>query len=102
MTTLTQNELAAARQKADQQVALHRGLQVPWSDYHAHAIVAAVLAEQVKAVPTQATEAMREAYKLGWILCANWAKRTDLYADIDSPAYIKDRDAALANTTETP
>jgi hypothetical protein len=28
-------------------------------------------------------------------VCASWAKRDDLLADIGSPAYVEERDAAL-------
>lgn len=31
------------------------------------------------------------AYEKGWIQAAKWADRTDLIADIGSPAYLKDK-----------
>lgn len=34
-------------------------------------------------------------YAAGWIAAAKWAERDDLISDIDSPAYIADRDAAI-------
>ena len=45
--------------------------------------------------PEPVGEALREAFKLGFIAAANWALRHDLIADTDSPAYIRERDAAL-------
>ena len=42
---------------------------------------------------------MREAYEAGWVECARWANRSDLVSDIDSPAYITDRESALAAIT---
>lgn len=35
-------------------------------------------------------------FELGWRLAAEWADRDDLIADIDSPAYINDRDVMMA------
>lgn len=35
------------------------------------------------------------AYDAGWCKCAEWAERDDLKADVGSPAYVKDRDAAI-------
>ena len=41
-------------------------------------------------------QALRElAFQAGWRTAANWLNRDDLIADIGSPAYIADRDAAL-------
>lgn len=37
----------------------------------------------------------RDAYAAGWRNAARWANRDDLIADIGSPAYERDRDAAL-------
>jgi hypothetical protein len=34
-------------------------------------------------------------FECGWRVCASWAKRDDLLADIGSPAYVEERDAAL-------
>lgn len=43
--------------------------------------------------------AMRAAANLGfergWGTAANWANRDDLHEDIDSPAYLAEREAAL-------
>ena len=39
---------------------------------------------------------VNDAYEVGWTMAAIWARRNDLMADIDSPAYIQDRDTALA------
>lgn len=47
----------------------------------------------------QTLERMREAaYEAGWRNCVAWTngERDDLLTDIGSPAYLKDRDAALA------
>lgn len=52
-------------------------------------------------VPHIATHARQDwnvaetAYESGWRNCAKWADRNDLHADIGSPAYIRDRNAAL-------
>ena len=51
------------------------------------------------APPTQAAEAMRDAYEAGWAKCARWANRSDLVFDVDSPAYKADRESALAAIT---
>jgi hypothetical protein len=52
----------------------------------------AVLAER------EAIEAQRiAAFEAGWRMAAEWAKRDDLNADMDSPAYIAERKAALSN-----
>jgi len=37
-----------------------------------------------------------DLYAAGWSACAKWARRDDLIADIGSPAYSKERDAAIA------
>lgn len=42
------------------------------------------------------------AYEAGWIEAACWAKRDDLIADIESPAYIADREAHLDSIRSTP
>ena len=33
---------------------------------------------------------MQQAYRLGFLRCAGWAQRDDLFADVDSPTYKKD------------
>lgn len=38
---------------------------------------------------------LSDAFAAGWRTAASWAKRDDLHADIGSPAYISDRDAAI-------
>lgn len=43
-----------------------------------------------------------EIYKRGWVACAGWAKRPDLIADIDSPAYANERAARLATPQPIP
>ena len=46
-------------------------------------------ADQMRAYGDAREAAARERYyAAGWIACASWAKRDDLLADIDSPAYI--------------
>lgn len=42
------------------------------------------------------------AYEAGWVEAASWAKRDDLMADIESPAYIADREAHLDSIRSTP
>jgi hypothetical protein len=44
---------------------------------------------------------VRDAYALGWMHCARWAFRADLIADIDSPIYLRDRDAALQSPPQS-
>ncbi len=51
------------------------------------------LPEQVEALRADADK----HYAAGWIAAAKWAERDDLISDIDSPAYIADRDAAIDN-----
>lgn len=43
-----------------------------------------------------------EAYAAGWRACASWAKRDDLLADIDSPAYVAEFDAAIRSAPPAP
>lgn len=38
---------------------------------------------------------LQRAYALGWHASARWAGRLDLHSDVDSPAYERERDAAL-------
>lgn len=45
---------------------------------------------------THPQEALEKAFAAGWRTAANWMNRDDLVADIGSPAYMKDRDAALS------
>ena len=40
---------------------------------------------------------LKKAYELGWIQASKWAEREDLIADIGSPAYVREADAALAD-----
>ena len=54
-----------------------------------------MLAYAREALAAQAVDAS-EIYKRGWVACAGWAKRPDLIADIDSPAYANERAARLA------
>ena len=39
---------------------------------------------------------LQRAYEAGWVQCATWAERDDLITDCDSPAYARERDAALS------
>ena len=39
---------------------------------------------------------LKKAYELGWIQASKWAEREDLVADIGSPAYVLEAEAALA------
>lgn len=50
-----------------------------------------------QALKPDVQEVSREdAFEAGWRTAANWMERDDLIADIGSPAYVADRDAALA------
>lgn len=40
-------------------------------------------------------ELLKQAFKEGWKAAAKWAKRDDLLADINSPAYERDCEAGL-------
>ena len=40
---------------------------------------------------------LKKAYELGWIQASKWAEREDLIADIGSPTYVREADAALAD-----
>ena len=53
-------------------------------------------ANHTKTIParTHASD-MDRAYAAGWIAASRWAGRDDLQADIDSPAYERDRRFAL-------
>ena len=44
---------------------------------------------------TQTTE-VQAAFAAGWRQAAAWANRSDLLADVDSPAYVRERDNAIA------
>jgi len=46
-----------------------------------------------------AAAAVKHAYTAGWVACAEWAKRDDLLADIDSPAFQREFDAAIRKGT---
>jgi hypothetical protein len=48
--------------------------------------------------PGYAAARERIAFDKGWVAAARWAKRDDLLADLDSPAYLRERDAALGTT----
>lgn len=60
-----------------------------WSTGMANARAALSAAKAVQ--PRAQGEALEQAYERGWIECACWARRDDLYADVGSPAYIADR-----------
>lgn len=45
---------------------------------------------------------LKKAYELGWIQASKWAKREDLIADIGSPTYVREADAALATQQTQP
>lgn len=40
-------------------------------------------------------------YREGWYAAAKWANRTDLNFDVDSPAFERERDAAIAKVDDT-
>lgn len=44
-----------------------------------------------RAAPTK----LQRAYARGWHAAASWAGRLDLHSDVGSPAYERERDAAL-------
>jgi hypothetical protein len=45
---------------------------------------------------TSALDALvKDAYELGWRVCAKWAKRNELHFDVGLEAYCKERDAAI-------
>lgn len=48
----------------------------------------------IPAAPSEA--ALREAHRLGFLRAAGWMQRDDLFDDVASPAYRKDRDHDLA------
>ena len=50
-----------------------------------------VTVEQVVRFREAALKALCAAYEQGWLEAANWAQDRDIYADIDSPAYLADR-----------
>lgn len=39
--------------------------------------------------------ALRQAYKAGWVNASSWANRDDLLSDIDSPSYMKDAEKII-------
>ncbi|GIK44957.1 MAG: hypothetical protein BroJett012_08600 [Betaproteobacteria bacterium] len=60
----------------------------------------------LRASPTDQGAALLEArqagFDAGWRTAANWGERDDLIADIGSPAYIADRNAALLDISGKP
>jgi len=55
------------------------------------------------AAPTPASQSdLQKAHELGFLRCAGWAQRDDLFADISSPTYRKDRDHDLATIAAPP
>ncbi len=56
-----------------------------------------VLATPTAAIPAAPSEAaLQEAHRLGFLRAAGWMQRDDLFDDVASPAYRKDRDHDLA------
>lgn len=55
----------------------------------------ALLRAAIAAHWNQQNSHTREYYNMGWTAAAEWAKRDDLIADMDSPAYIKERNDKL-------
>lgn len=51
--------------------------------------------------PNAVRNAIEDAFAKGFRTAANWASRSDLRADIGSPAYIVERDALLASHMES-
>jgi hypothetical protein len=58
-----------------------------------------VHAAAVRAATRHAIDDMKQeqkdAYELGWRVCAKWAKRDDLHFDVGTEAYCNERDAAI-------
>jgi len=53
------------------------------------------LTKEVERMQSERDQAIKDAYKIGWVNCSVWANRDDIIADIESPAYIKDRDDSV-------
>lgn len=57
---------------------------------------AGALAEKVaEALNPKVDESLRQAHALGFIRAAKWAGRSDLIADVDSPAYESEQHSDL-------
>lgn len=69
--------------------------QSVWEAWQAHA---ARSQQQQRGTPIS-LRVLRSIFEAGWRTAANWMERDDLIADIGSPAYIHDRDAALSDLT---
>ena len=52
--------------------------------------------QELDALRAKYEDAVLKAFEAGWHVASGWAGREDLLHDIGSPAYIKDRTAALA------
>lgn len=76
-------------------VSLLRQQQMPHSVFEKVEIVARLLATAASTQPPSLT--LEQAYELGWRAAADWAQRSDLCCDIDSPAYVEDRCSALGS-----
>lgn len=59
-----------------------------------------LLADAAPVVP--ASGALERAHELGFLRCAGWAQRDDLFSDVTSQAYRKDRSHDLATITTPP
>lgn len=42
---------------------------------------------------------MSKEYNAGWKMAARWAQRDDLWADINSPAFLRDKAVALSGAS---
>lgn len=69
----------------------HSNMNDPWQN----AIDAAEHEMDKRSRSSGEPSAEERAFAWGWRLCANWAKRDDLIADIGSPAYLADMRSAL-------
>jgi hypothetical protein len=86
-------ELAAHYWKGNHD-SLQNGLQV-WAE------TAGRHQRENERVRAEFAEGRKNAFAWGWRTAALWADRDDLIADIESPAYIKERDDALARSAST-
>lgn len=56
----------------------------------------ALIADVEQAARKEVEGSLQDAFKAGWTRAADWGNRTDLWADIDSPQYIKEMADELA------
>ena len=66
-----------------------------WKNAHAFRLPASALETLDRIMVGQDREQLNRAYACGWVEASLWANRDDLLADVDSPAYIDDRESLL-------